>query len=374
MTIRFLLTCITLLILPIQLTLASNSALDERQIKRLSSTIMNNNMTLQKRVEALKTLHADELVNGKVERSFCVWDILGRSGPVYATVEDQRFRAFHYGLELTVKAYQSETLLIDDLRSGVCDAALMSGARAMGFNRFTGSIEALGGIPDDEHLHTVFQLLSSPKLSKRMVEGEYVVLGVTTLGENYLYSQTGKALSLSDLSGMTVGVPSYDQSLSRLAEAYQAKVELGELLPEVSRFSEKKIEALIAPIIGYHFGGASQIEEGQGIVDALLSQSTIQLIGRYDRFPEGIAQLIREDFLMKYGGYKKRLDSEKNNLPKELWFEVSNDEKAKLDQQLTEIRISLREQGIYDSYMLKLLKRVRCHLNQERAECQDNRE
>lgn len=374
MTIRFLLICITLLILSTQSVLASNNTLDERQIKRLSSTIMNNNMTLEKRVEALKVLHADELVNGKVERSFCVWDILGRSGPVYATVEDQRFRAFHYGLELTVKAYQNETALVEDLRSGVCDAALISGARAMDFNRFTGTIEALGGIPDDEHLHTVFQLLSSPKLNKRMIEGEYVVLGVTTLGENYLYSQTGKALSLSDLSGMTVGVPSYDQSLSRLAEAYQARVELGELLTEVGRFSEKKVEALVAPIIGYHFGGASKVEDGQGIVDAILSQSTIQLIGRYDRFPDGIAQLIREDFFLKYESYKKRLDSEKNNLPKQLWFEVSADEKAKLDNQLTEMRISLSEQGIYDSYMLKLLKRVRCHLNQERAECQDNRE
>lgn len=53
---------------------------------------------------------------------------------------------------------------------------------------------------------------------------------------------------------------------------------------------------------------------------------------------------------------------------------MSAADKAKLEEQLTELRISLSEEGIYDSYMLKLVKRVRCHVNKERAERHDNRE
>jgi len=374
MLIRSLLAAATCVLLLSQSVLASESPIDERQKKRLRSTIMNPNITLQKRVDALKVLHADELVDDKIARSFCVWDVMGRSGPVYATVEDQRFRAYHYGLDLTLKAYQDESALVKDLRSGACDAALISGARAMEFNRFTGTIEALGGVPDDDHLAIMFQLLSSPRLDKRMVEGDYVVLGFSTLGENYLYSQTGKALTLKDLAGKKVGVPSYDKSLLKVAETANANIDAEELLTVVDRFADKSVDAMLAPIIGYHFGGSNKMQDGMGIVNARLSQSTIQLIGRVDRFPEGISQLLREDFLMKYESYKKRLDNERDNLSKQQWFDVSAADKAKLEEQLTELRISLSEEGIYDPYMLKLLKRVRCHVNKERAECHDNRE
>lgn len=347
---------------------------DVRQQKRLQSTVMNSNLPLEKRIEALKLLHADTFATGKIERTFCVWDILGKAGPVYATVADQQFRSMHYGLELTLEAYQDEDKLVADLKSGVCDAALMSGARALEFNRYTGTIEALGAVPSLLHLQTIFTVLSSPKTAKRMTEGDYVVLGVASLGENYLYTASSNIISLQQLREKAVGVPEYDVSLNALAQRYQVDVNKGKLLSVVNRFTESEDSAMLAPIVGYHIGGSGKVKRGMGIVNAPISQSTIQLIGRADLFPLGVAQILREDFLLKFENYTSRVEVERANIPKDKWFGVAPEKQQEIANKLQELRISLRDQGVYDADMIKLAKRVRCRVTSEANECRDNRE
>lgn len=49
---------------------AEASDVDTRQQKRLQTTVMNSNLPLEKRIEALKVLHADAFKDGKMKRSF----------------------------------------------------------------------------------------------------------------------------------------------------------------------------------------------------------------------------------------------------------------------------------------------------------------
>ncbi len=100
---------------------------------------------------------------------------------------------------------------------------------------------------------------------------------------------------------------------------------------------------------------------------ARLSQSTIQLIGRAERFPIGLAQMLREDFLFKFDSYVKRVETERANIQPQLWFPVAAAQQQALDSQL-------REQGVYDARMLQLMKRVRCRINPAASECSDERE
>lgn len=355
-------------------TQAHTNEVDLGQQKRLQSTIMNQNIPLEKRMAALKVLYRDIMRDGKIQRKFCVWDILGKNGPVYATVADQQFRSLHYGLELTLEAYQDEAVLMDDLKSGLCDAGLISGARALELNRFTGSIEALGAVPSLVHLQTIFTVLSNPKMAKRMTEGNYVVLGVASLGENYLYSQSQNLIALPQFKSKKIAVPSYDLSLQALVEQMKANLAPNTLLGAVDQYASGQTDAMLAPIIGYHIGGSGKVKAGYGIVNAPLSQSTIQLIGRAERFPLGVAQLLREDFLLKTDNYVQRVEKERANIPSERWFYVSDEKKGELDAQLRELRLSLRDQGVYDAEMLKLAKKVRCRVTPEQSECKDGRE
>lgn len=362
----FLLCCIS--------TTGHANDIDQRQQKRLHATIMNSNIPLEKRVEALKVFYADQLVNGKIVRKFCVWDILGKAGPVYATVADQQFRSMHYGLEFSIDVYQDEDAMINDLKNGTCDAALMSGARALEFNRFAGSIEALGAVPALTHLHTLFTVMSSPKMAERMQEGAYTVLGVASLGENYLYTASSNIVSLQQLVGRKLGVPNYDESLQALAQRYGVEIQSDRLLKVVDRYVQGEDAAMLAPIVGYHIGGSGKIKPGMGIVNIPLSQSTIHLIGRTEQFPQGVAQILREDFLLKFENYVSRVEAERATIAEDKWFYASPETQKHLEQELRETRISLLNQGVYDATMIKLAKKVRCRGETETLECQDGRE
>lgn len=371
--IRGILAAVLAVVLfPISAAQASDA--DVRRQERLLNTVMNDRLPLEQRITALRRRYADLLEDGKIRRTFCVWDMLGRSGPVFSTVDDQRFRSLQYGLELTLVAYQDEEQLLRDLRSGQCDAGLISGARVPEFNRFAATVEALGAVPDVTHLQTLMQALSSPRMAPAMEQGDYVVLGIASLGEHYLFTHDAGQQSLGQLRGAVLGVPAYDASLQALAADAQVQTDSGPLLAVVDRFVTGQTRAMLAPLIGYHVAGAGKAGPGTGIVRAPVSWSTIQLIGRQARFPTGLAQILREDFLVRMEQYIRRVETERANIPAAAWFPVSPERQSALETQLRELRIRLRNDGLYDARMLKLQKRVRCHLDGARMECQDGRE
>ena len=86
----------------------SSSSIKDQQQAKLESTVMNQNLTLEKRVKALKSLLKDEIIDGSIQRTFCVWDPLGKAGPVTAAADDQVLRSLHYGMALTIETFQNE--------------------------------------------------------------------------------------------------------------------------------------------------------------------------------------------------------------------------------------------------------------------------
>src|SRR5690606_9933318 len=105
-----------------------------------------------------------------------------------------------------------------------------------------------------------------------------------------------------------------------------------------------------------------------------LSQSTIQLIGRTGRFPIGLAQMLREDFLFKFDSYVKRVETERANIQAGTWFPVSAAQQQALDSQLRELRSRVREQGVYDARRRPRRRRVRGRITPAASECSDGRE
>ena len=73
----------------------STNDLAKKRIAKLESTVMNPNLPLEKRIRALRKLYAGDFKSGKIERTFCVWDPLGRAGPISSTVNDQKLRSMH---------------------------------------------------------------------------------------------------------------------------------------------------------------------------------------------------------------------------------------------------------------------------------------
>ncbi len=55
--------------------------------------------------------------------------------------------ALKEGIKLKLRAYSDEKVAAEDFKAGQCDAVLLTGTRARKFNRFNGTLEAMGAVP-----------------------------------------------------------------------------------------------------------------------------------------------------------------------------------------------------------------------------------
>ena len=349
--------------------------LESRRNSKLEATVMNPNLPLEKRIRALKKLQVDEMVGGRILRTFCVWDPLGKAGPISSTVDDQKLRSLHYGMDLTVITFQDEVELLDALRTDDrCDAALIRGSVAMEFNKFAGTIEAIGGMRQREQVHLLMQVLANPRMASRLTDDKYTVLGVATMGASYRFTSDRSKRSLADFKNQLMAVESIDPSRSEFVSAIGANPANGSMMANVQSYADGKVKGMISPIIAYLVMGTGQISRDVGIFDTPVAQSTIQLIGHTEKFPPGLAQILREDFLFKFDNYARRVDNEMALIPGEFWMKDTKADVQKMEQIALDVRLKLREEGYYDPAMLRLQRKIRCKFEPARSECTNPKE
>ena len=349
--------------------------LDSKRNAKLEATVMNPNLPLEKRIRALKKIQSDEMVDGRILRTFCVWDPLGKAGPISSTVDDQKLRSLHYGMDLTVITFQDENELIEALRSDKrCDAALIRGAAAMEFNQFAGTIEAVGALPDRQHLQLLMQVMANPRMSPRLTNGKYTVLGVATIGGTYAFMGDRTKRRLADLKGKQIAYQDLDPAMAAVIREVGGQPVAGNMMANVQTYADGKVAGMISPAVAYLVMGSGQINNDIGILRTPVAQSTIQLIGRAEKFPDGLSQILREDFLFKFENYASRVDKEMSIVPESFWIDDTAADLKAIDDVYLKIRLKLRDEGYYDSAMLRLQRKIRCKFDPARSECANPQE
>lgn len=349
---------------------AKNPDLDPQKRTKLESTVMNQNLTLEKRIRALKELYNDRTVNGRIERTICVWDPLGKAGPIAAATDDQTLRSMHYGMSLDIVIFQNETELINNfLTNSSCDAILVRGAATKPFNKFSATIEAVGALPERHHLQLLMQVLANPSMSKRLTNTDYTIMGVATIGDSYIFMEDKSVNSLFAMTDKNVAVQHTDSGMIELIKAVGATPIEGDMMWSVQTFADKKVPSMISPAIGYLVMGAGQLGKGIGAITKPVAQSTMQLIGRTEEFPPELAQILREDFLFKFENYARRVDREVSLVADSFWITPPEEDKEKLADVYQGVRIKLRDQGYYDASMLRLARKIRCRFEPTNREC-----
>ena len=106
-----------------------------------------------------------------------------------------------------------------------------------------------------------------------------------------------------------------------------------------------------------------------GIVDYPLTQLSMQLIGRLDKFPNEVAQLIREASFEAYPTVIKRVEQETKRVPERWMIHIPEKDKQEYEVMMQDARDALREQGYYSGDMLTLQRKIRCKFNPARSEC-----
>lgn len=346
--------------------------LSDAQVDALREIFYSHDQPVRVRMRAMSSmLGLDQMPPGeRLHRKICIWDIVGRNGPVFSAAQEQRAMALEYGVNLEMVPYTNETVMVEDFKAGRCDAALMSGLRARTFNLYTGTIDAIGAVPDSDHMRLLLQVMSDPRQAGKMVSGNYVVMGVFPAGGAYIFVNDRSISTLANATGKRVAVLDYDKTQANMVASIGATPVATDIVSAPNKFNNGIVDVLPAPLVAYEplelYRGMG---DNGGIVDYPLTQLTMQLIGRVDRFPNEVAQLVREASFESFEQILKRVAQEESRVPDRWWIPIAEDEKREYEVMMATARTSLRDENYYDSEMLTLQRKIRCKFNPARAEC-----
>ncbi len=312
------------------------------------------------------------LADEPVHLTMCGFMMMGEGGPEHQLLLDYQTAALNWGAKIELKSYSNENIVAEELKAGVCDLANMSSLQARKFNKFTGTLDAPASMPTYDHLHTVLLTLAKPSAAKYMRNGEFEVVGVQPAGAVYIFSNDNQVRSLSDLSGKRMGV------MDSMPEMRQLVVDLGmtpvssSLTNLFQKFNNKAIDITGGPAILYDMMELHKgLEPDGGIIDEPILQGNTQYIARWSKLPQEFAQKSREYFVKNFNQSLEMIRDAEENIPKHLWIPLAEDKRDEYNAQTRKLRLSFREDDIYDAKMLTLLRKVRCKKDATRAECTD---
>jgi TRAP-type C4-dicarboxylate transport system substrate-binding protein len=353
-------------------TLLPGVTLNDSTLEKLEDVFYTREMPVRSRLKAISQMVGlDQMPAGStLKRTICIWDIGGRNGPVFNAAMEQRALAVEYGINLDMVPYTNETVMVDEFKAGRCDAALMSGLRARQFNLYSGSVDAIGAVPSQKHMQTLLQVLSHPRQAGHMVQGDYVVMGIFPAGAAHIFVNDRSISSLAKAAGKRVAVLDYDETQAEMVAAIGATPVTTDIVSAPNKFNNGQIDILPAPLVAYEL---LELYKGMspdgGVVDYPLTQLSMQLIGRLDKFPNEVAQLIREASFEAYPAVIKRIEQETRRVPDRWMIAIPDKDKREYEVMMQDARDALRAQEYYSADMLSLQRKIRCKFDPTRSEC-----
>ena len=309
-------------------------------------------------------------------KTLCVYDPSGANGDAFNLAKDYRTAATGWGAELTLKPYTDEKTASEDFKGGKCDAVLLTGVRARNFNRFAGTVEALGAMPDYNAIGQVIKTLASPKGGALLKGADYSVLGIFPAGSVFLFT-TDKAIdTVGKMAGKKIATLEYDEAAKAMVRQVGASLVAADIGTFAGMFNNGSVDLCYAPTVAYK---ALELNKGigkkGGIARYVLSQLTLQMVARTSAFSDDFATKSRQWSADNFDRMKAILEKADAAVPKDQWIEVPKEAREKYDQVFQEVRLRLRDsEKVYDKSMLTLLRRVRCKADAARAECSEQKE
>ena len=300
----------------------------------------------------------------------CVFDLVGKSGDVYALMKDYQLAAKNWGADIELRVAQNEAVIAEDFKAGKCDGISVTGMRGRQFNDFTGSLDAIGAIPNLKLAVKVMQGLANPTFSKYMVKGKYEVAGVIPVGDAYLLVNDRNINTVAKAAGKKIAVLDYDQAQKIMVQQVGAQAVSSDVTNFGSKFNNGQVDIIGAPAAAFK---PLELHKGLGNKGAIVNYPILQVTGniiiRPDRFPKGYGQQSREWVKSQLPRAFGILGKMKADIPTKYWMEVSATDKPGYQKMMRDARINLTQQGVYDKRMMKLLWQFRCKEDAKNFEC-----
>lgn len=242
--------------------------------------------------------------------------------------------------------------------------------RGRQFNAFTGSIDAIGALPDLKLAVSVMQLLAKPQLAKDMVSGPYEVVGIVPVGAAYLFVNDRNLNTIAKAAGKKVAVLDYDKAQAKMVQQLGAQPVSSDITNFGSKFNNGQVDIIGAPAIAFK---PLELYKGLGtkggIVRFPLLQVTGNVIIRHSKFPAGYGQKSRTWIASQLPRSFSIVGKMEADIPAKYWMEIPANDKIGYVKMMRESRIALTKDGIYNKKMMSFLKRARCQAEPASFEC-----
>lgn len=308
-------------------------------------------------------------------KSLCIFDLLGANGPIYAQMKDYKIAALNWGVDFRLKPYINEKQAAADFKSGLCDAVSFTGIQSRQFNLFSGSLDAMGGLPSYEHLKIVITTISSPQAAPLMINEPYEVVGIIPIGAAYLFVNdrslvSDYADSSGDLSNIRIAVMDNDPAQIELVSLIGSASLSASIAEMYRKFNTGLVDVTYGPAVVYE---AMELHKGigsnGGIIRFPIAQLTLQIMINKAAFPESFGQKSRQFALTQFEKAVTLAKNYEHRIDGHWWIDITESDQARYREMYRKTRISLRDKGVYDDKMLTVMSLVRCKKDPNRAEC-----
>ena len=316
-------------------------------------------------------------------RRLCVYDPSGEHGDAFRAALDYKYEMAQYGVEFDLRPYTNEKVAVEDFRVDQCDAVMASALRTRQFNAVAAALDSLGAativrggkVDMDASFEVVRRFvegMSQPKAAELLSGPSYEVAGILPLGAAYAFVNDRSINSLQAVSRKRMATFDYDRAQAELAKAIGANAVSADSVNFANMFNNGNVDVVIAPTILYKplelFRGIG----GKGGVSRFpLAIMTYQLVIKPDRFPKGFGQHSREYMAQNFDLAIASLRLADRGVPESSWIDPPEAAVMQTQLLLRQLRQQMAEQGVYDKRGLKLVKKIRCGLAPESAECAD---
>ncbi|CAB1206373.1 hypothetical protein SFB21_0004 [Acinetobacter bouvetii] len=306
----------------------------------------------------------------QAKQVICVFDLVGKSGDVFSLMKDYQLAAKNWGADIELRVGQNEGVIAEDFKAGKCDGISVTGMRGRQFNDFTGSLDAIGAIPNLKLAVKVMQGLASPTFAKHMVRGKYEVVGVIPVGDAFLMVNDRNINTVAKAAGKKIAVLDYDEAQKIMVQQIGAQAVSADVTNFGAKFNNGQVDIIGAPAAVFK---PLELYKGLGSKGAIVNYPILQVTGnviiRPEKFPAGYGQKSREWVKSQLPRAFGILGKMKADIPQKYWMQIPDVDKPGYQKMMRESRVDLTKRGVYDKRMMKLLWQFRCKEDPKNFEC-----
>ena len=209
---------------------------------------------------------------------------------------------------------------------------------------------------------------ATPKAAKLMQTERYAVGGVIPAGAVYLFVNDRSIDTVEEMSGKKIATLDYDAPSIKMVNHVGAAVVPSNSANFSGKFNNGSVDIAYAPAIAYK---PLEMYKGLGENGAILRYN---LVFHREQFNDEYTQKSREFVAGLFDRAIKSIKQHTDEIEDHYWLDLPEAQQKEYNEMLRQVRITLRDEGVYDGKMLRLLKNLRCKADGSAAECVENLE